>query len=330
MTSCPELVAPAAYDQPPDVRPEMARRPVMSSTSPEKRPPAETRRICPQCRVSPSASVVGGAPRSRKVPSSHTTGKRFSFASCSAAMHQPPTSPLLAIPAENALGQVGGAGSVCWPPAAVQVQGTPGGSEPEPERSQPVIAPLSFTATGPGGEVPKNSHPKADAGNPAQRSATNATAAASTRRMAQSTPGPRLLVKERRRRRRARRAPRRRGGPSAPVQSAGVERTPRSRACAVASSRRCGVARVSAPSSSARGWISHAAAAISTFSSSASARPPAYAWRNAASANATVLPPPFAYVAARMRERRSRTGTASGQRTGWQPGAAARRSTSSR
>ena len=77
--------------------------------------------------------------------------------------------------------------------------------------------------------------------------------------------------------------------------------------------------------STARGWSSQAAAAISTLSVSLRSRPPAKACRNAASAKATPRPVCLAKVATRMAVS-VLPGQGSGQRKGWRPYSAARRS----
>ena len=81
---------------------------------------------------------------------------------------------------------------------------------------------------------------------------------------------------------------------------------------------RRGSPRVAQPVSSAVGCISQAAPAITTASSPASARPPANAWRNAASENATTRPIDRAYVAACIASSLS-NGNGSGQRSGCSP-----------
>ena len=65
-------------------------------------------------------------------------------------------------------------------------------------------------------------------------------------------------------------------------------------AAAVASSRRRRIEPSRAPFSTATGCISQAAAASITVSGSPRSRPPANAWRNAASENATARPICFA------------------------------------
>src|SRR5262245_1466531 len=106
----------------------------------------------------------------------------------------------------------------------------------------------------------------------------------------------------------------------APSHTAGTSRTPSAIARAVALCRAPLTPRRSAAFITAVGCISHAAAAITTLSGSASERPPANAWRYAASAKATVRPICLAYVATRIAKRLSK-GKGSGQRSGCSPAA---------
>ena len=81
-----------------------------------------------------------------------------------------------------------------------------------------------------------------------------------------------------------------------------------------------------APLSTALGCISHAAAAISTLSGTPRSRPPANAWRNAASENGDGAPDLRGVGRDAHRERACRRETARGQRSGCRPRRAATRS----
>ena len=117
----------------------------------------------------------------------------------------------------------------------------------------------------------------------------------------------RLALIRRRPVRALRRPARGRASPSntrAPIWIAGSERTPAAaRAGSTPRSSASATERSSIPLSTAVGCISHAAAAISTVSRSPRSRPPANAWRNAASENATARPTRFAYAAVQHRRR---------------------------
>ena len=110
--------------------------------------------------------------------------------------------------------------------------------------------------------------------------------------------------------------------PAARPRTAGTSSTPAAAASAVRPPAASAVAPSSTPLISAAGCSSHAAPASSTLSRSPRSRPPAYAWRNAASENATTRPICFAYVAASSAATRLSNGNGSGQRSGCSPYAA--------